>query len=258
MAVMGFSIPTFSSNGTFGSPFTYSDSSDGLYDDAILTQHRGGRHFVGSGGCGANEETQVRQRSMLAQLVGGIYPERASEIADDLLERFGSLGGIFSAARFPSFDAICGELLTEMLLSAKATVMESLKESVQRSRFDPNDPIVLRYMVALMKDCPEEQLHAFYLDARNGFLHHEHVASGSWSAISVGLRPVLRRAIEIDSAKLVLVHNHPSGDPRPSRPDLHFTQHVAKVLGGLGIRLLDHLIVAGPNVFSMRIAGMMS
>jgi DNA repair protein RadC len=258
MAIMGFSIPIFGGNGTSGSPFTYSDSSDGLYDDAILTKYRGGRHFVGSGCRAANDETQVRQRSMLAQLVGGIYPERASEIADDLLERFGSLGGIFSAARLPSFVAICGEPLAEMFLSAKATVMESLKESVERSRFDPNDPVVLRYIAALMKDCPEEQLHAFYLDARNGFLHHEQVAAGSWSAISVGLRPVLRRAIEIDSSKLVLVHNHPSGDPRPSRADMDFTQHVAKLVGDLGIRLLDHLIVAGPNIFSMRIAGMMS
>jgi DNA repair protein RadC len=193
---------------------------------------------------------------VLAQLVGIIDPVCAVEIADDLLVQFGSLSAILSESCLPRVRAACGAAIADAIASAKSAVMEGLREEVRRARFDPTDVKVLNYLVAMMKDHTDERLHAFFLDSHNRFIMEEAVATGGWTKVSLRLRPLLRRAIELDSARLVLVHNHPSGDPRPSKLDIRFTKEVARVSAALGILVFDHLIVAGPSVFSMRIAGL--
>ncbi len=113
------------------------------------------------------------------------------------------------------------------------------------------------YLIATMQGEAEEHLHAIFLDSQRRYLKDERVASGGWSHITIRLRPLLRRALELNSANLVLFHNHPSGVAKPSQADIALTQQAWSVANLLGIELYDHLIVAGPSVFSMRSAGLM-
>jgi DNA repair protein RadC len=199
---------------------------------------------------------QARQRVLLAQLVQLVEPDHAFEIADNLLLEFGSLSEVLSDERLPKLRVFCGVAIADAISFAKSAVMEGLKQEVRRVRFDPTDSRVMNYLIATMKGHLDERLHVFFLDSQSNFIVDEPVATGTWSQISLRLRPLLRRAIQLDSARLVLVHNHPSGDPRPSEFDIQFTKEIARVSSALGIQVCDHLIVAGTSVFSMRIAGL--
>lgn len=82
--------------------------------------------------------------------------------------------------------------------------------------------------------------------------------TGGVAAIRAGYRPLLQRALEQRAAGLVLVHNHPSGDPRPSRADVIATRRLSALCEAARIELLDHIVVGGRSAVSMRRAGLMS
>lgn len=195
---------------------------------------------------------------MLAKLVHAVAPDNAEEVAARLLERFGSLGAVLSAPARALNSATDLPSLAMVLHSARIAVLESLREEVRGAPFDPGDQRILTYLVARMQGEAEEHLHAIFLDARRCYILDQRMASGSWNRISVQLRPIMRLALEIDAAFIVLLHNHPSGNPKPSSADIQFTVNVQTVSRILGIELFDHLIVAGPSLFSMRAAGLLA
>lgn len=204
------------------------------------------------------QEFVVRQKTTLADLVKLLAPDDADLIAADLLEHFGSVGEVFAAPETLVASKSRNRAIACLIRSARDLVMEGLCENVQRNAFDPSAPEVLNYLVGAMKGEQEEHLHAIFLDHGARYISDERMFSGSWSAVDVRLRPIMRRSIELNAAKVVLYHNHPSGSARPSEADCRFTSQAASVARVLGIELFDHLIVAGPAVFSMRTAGMLA
>lgn len=80
--------------------------------------------------------------------------------------------------------------------------------------------------------------------------------SGTFSSIDINIRKLLRIAVSIGSANIVLSHNHPSGNPYPSKADIVFTQVLSDACNTLGIRIVDHILVSGTKLFSMRNAGL--
>ncbi|MFM5893280.1 MAG: JAB domain-containing protein [Novosphingobium sp.] len=144
--------------------------------------------------------------------------------------------------------------MAEAFKAARVAVVEGLREEICRSQINLRDPSFIAYLVAQTRGA-EENLHAVFLDHLGCYLRDERVVNGDWATISVRLRPLFRRTVEISAAKIVLCHNHPSGNPNPSQQDIKFTREVEKVSRSLGIELVDHLIVSGSTVFSMRTAG---
>ncbi len=96
-----------------------------------------------------------------------------------------------------------------------------------------------------------------HLNTRNLLIRDEQVSEGSVDQVTVYPREVARRALELGSAAVVLVHNHPSGDPTPSRQDIALTRDTIAALKPLGIRVHDHLIIASGGHASMRALGIM-
>lgn len=143
-----------------------------------------------------------------------------------------------------------------MLSASRVAVLEGMREDICRSSVDLRDPKLMLYLKAQMQGEEDEHLHAIFLDNRQRYIRDERVASGDWAHVGIRLRTVIRRAMDLQAAKVVLCHNHPSGDPTPSRADIEFTCAVQKVARPLGIEVLDHFIVAGSSVFSMRSAGL--
>ncbi len=92
-------------------------------------------------------------------------------------------------------------------------------------------------------DDDREHFWAIFLNAQNHYLMHTEVSAGSQSASIVHPREVLGPAIREGAAHLVLVHNHPSGDPTPSKEDIHLTRQLAEGARLLGIRLHDHIVI---------------
>ena len=203
-------------------------------------------------------EAQGRQLNILAQLVRSIDPEEAENLAGKLIQEFGSLGQVFAASSRKISQLTGNERLAAVLSSSRAAVLEGMREEVSRLPINPRDPRLMKYLIAQMQGEEEEHLHAIFLDSQRRYIRDERIASGDWSNVTVRMRPLFRRTIDLRSASLILFHNHPSGKAEPSAADIDFTSKVQNVARSLGTELLDHLIVAGASVFSMRTAGLMT
>ncbi len=103
-----------------------------------------------------------------------------------------------------------------------------------------------------------EQFRILFLDADDGLIADEAQASGTVNHTPVYPREVVRRAVELDAAALVLVHNHPSGDPSPSPDDLDMTRQVEDAAATLGLVVRDHIIVGNGRVLSFREQGLLA
>jgi DNA repair protein RadC len=120
---------------------------------------------------------------------------------------------------------------------------------------DPAD--VFRHFHARLRDAPKERFLALLLDGRHRLLREEPVSLGTLTASLVHPREVFRPALRACAAALVLVHNHPSGDPAPSPEDREVTRRLARAGEILGIPVLDHVIVAERGFCSLREEGVL-
>ena len=112
-----------------------------------------------------------------------------------------------------------------------------------------------RHFHARLRDCEHELFIVIMLDSRHRMLRYEKISQGTLTASLVHPREVFRPAVRESAAALVLVHNHPSGDPTPSAEDREVTQRLARAGRIMGIRILDHVVVAEQGYFSFCEAG---
>lgn len=202
-------------------------------------------------------EARQRQVALLAQLVASIDNRRAEQTAIRLLNRFGSLAKVFRASYAELLNVAEHVQIVTVILASKSAVVESLREDLSGVPFDIRDKRVLRHLVSSMQGCVDEEFYTIFLDQRRCFLLDDRMAIGGQSHLSVRSRPILRRAVETSASWIVLVHNHPSGDLRPSRDDITFTRAIESLAKAIGVGILDHIIVSGPSIFSMRATGIL-
>ena len=97
-----------------------------------------------------------------------------------------------------------------------------------------------------------ERFHVLYLDRKNRLISDERLGVGTVDHVPVYPREVVRRALDLNASALILVHNHPSGDPEPSEADIAMTKEVEKACRVLGLTLHDHIIVGAGRELSLR------
>jgi DNA repair protein RadC len=117
---------------------------------------------------------------------------------------------------------------------------------------------LIDYLRLDMAHLPAERLRVLFLNASNRLLGDEIVSEGSVNETAACTREVMRRALDLGATALILAHNHPSGDPVPSRSDVEATAAIAKVAGALGICVHDHVIVARSGWSSFRALGILT
>jgi DNA repair protein RadC len=182
----------------------------------------------------------------------------ALSVAEDLLTRLGGLGGLASARG--------GELRIEGIGRAKSASLEAALELARRlatRRLQRGDrvsgpPDVFRHFHARLRDEAQERFMVLLLDGRHRVLREEIVSQGTLTASLVHPREVFRPALREAAAALVLIHNHPSGDPSPSREDREVTARLQQAGEVLGIPVLDHVIVADQGFVSLRDEGLLA
>jgi DNA repair protein RadC len=190
-------------------------------------------------------------------MVGVVEPDRADEVATELLADFGSVGRLL-ATPSQSLARLTGSpFLAKMIPAARALVLEALQEEVLNAPFDLSKERVRRLVISLFQGATTERLHAIFLDAHFRFIRTECLTEGNWSGVQLNLEMLVERARDVTAANLVLLHNHPSGLCEPSRNDLSFTRALANALPSFRLSLFEHLIVCGSSVFSMRKAGLL-
>lgn len=111
---------------------------------------------------------------------------------------------------------------------------------------------VCKFMMENMKEYKKEYFRSIMLDTKNNIICHEDISVGSLNASIVHPREVFNRAIKRSSASIILVHNHPSGDPTPSKEDINITKRLINAGDILGIRVLDHIIVGNEKYISLK------
>jgi DNA repair protein RadC len=116
---------------------------------------------------------------------------------------------------------------------------------------------LLTYLTFDMAHLPTERMRILYLNSANRLLCDDTGPEGSVNAAPVVPRAIMRRAVEVGATALILVHNHPSGDPAPSREDVEATRRIAEAARALDICIHDHVIVAGASWTSFRALGLL-
>ncbi len=117
---------------------------------------------------------------------------------------------------------------------------------------------LLDYLHFKLSTVTTERFRTLFLNARNELLADEQIVAGTVDSAPFYSREIIGRAIELGATSLILVHNHPSGDPNPSAEDVECTRRLAMLCAGLDITLLDHLIVGRLGTVSLRAAGNIS
>ena len=179
-------------------------------------------------------------------------------IARALLVRFRSFAAAIAA---PVPDLLAVEGMGEAAAAALKTVQAAALRLAQVEMADlpvlSNWPKLLTYLTSAMAHEQVEQARVLYLDGRNRLLADELQGRGTVNHTPLYPREVLKRALELHASALILAHNHPSGDPTPSREDIAMTHEIKAAAGTLRIGVHDHVIVAGARWLSFRQEGLL-
>ncbi len=174
-------------------------------------------------------------------------------IAKALLARFGSFAAAI-AAPLNELRAVegMGDAGTAALKVVQAAALRLARAEVINRPVLNNWDRLMEYLNIVLAREPVEQFRVLFLDTRNRLLADEAQARGTVNHTPVYPREVVKRALELHATALILAHNHPSGDPSPSREDIEMTQEVKRAVGALSIVLHDHIIVGNGKWFSFR------
>ena len=165
-------------------------------------------------------------------------------LAKSLIARFGSFGEVITAPwlRLAEVDGLGDAAITELKV-VEAAARRLARGEVKRRHVLSSWTAVLDYCRAAMAFEEREQFRILFLDRRNQLIADEVQQVGTVDHTPVYPREVVKRALELSATAVILVHNHPSGDPTPSRADIEMTRQIAEVAMPLGIAIHDHVIV---------------
>ena len=174
-------------------------------------------------------------------------------LAKSLIKKFGSFAETIHApeARLREVDGLGDATITELKLIAAAASRIAKGQSQQRTLLSSwND--VIDYCRTSMAFADKEQFRVLFLDKRNQLIADELQQTGTVDHTPVYPREVIKRALELSATAILLVHNHPSGDPTPSQADVQMTKAIVDIASPLGISVHDHIIVGKNGHASMK------
>lgn len=193
----------------------------------------------------SNGGDALEDYELLELLLFRLIPRRDTKpTAKALLEKFGSLAQVFgaSAARLQEVKGI-GENVAFDLKMLSQISQRMLKSELRDKQLLTSWTAVIDYCHSAMAFEEREQFRILFLDKKNILIADEVQQTGTVDHTPVYPREVVKRALELSATALILVHNHPSGDPTPSRADIDMTKLIVDTAAPLGITLHDHIII---------------
>ncbi len=223
-------------------------------DPDLVSGHRSRlrQRLIEGGGDALLDHELIEYVLMLA------IPRRDTKpMAKLLLAEFGGIGGLLSAdAESIVKTGIVGEGSAAALKAVQATVLRLLRAEVQVQPVLASWQALLDYLRADLAHILVERVRVLHMNARNMLIRDELMAEGTIDQAAIHVREVIRRALDLGSAAIILVHNHPSGDPAPSRADIQLTKTIIDAGRPLGIAVHDHVIIGAQGHSSMRAMGL--
>ena len=182
-------------------------------------------------------------------------------LAKALLQRFGSPEGALRAspAGLQSVPGAGGDSVIALFRLIDVLTRRMARGKLDRRAPLLSDPQVFReYCSTIMSPLTREEFRVFWLDAKGRLLCDEAHQQGTLDRAAVYPRELVRRGIEVGAAGVILVHNHPSGDPSPSRSDIRLTETLVAALQSAEIQVLDHLVIGHGKTLSFRDLGLIT
>ncbi len=201
------------------------------------------------------EGAALSDADLLALLLGAAMPAREDpqSLAREAIARFGSFAALLAAPlrELQGFAGFGAHSLAAIKLLHEAALRFS-RARLQGETVLSSPERLIDYLSAVLAREKIEQFRILFLDAEDRLIADEAQARGTVNHTPVYPREVVRRAIELEAVSIILVHNHPSGDPTPSREDLSMTSQVIEAASVLGITVRDHVIVGNGRWTSFR------
>ena len=195
---------------------------------------------------------------LVEYLLGLAYPRRDTKpLAKRLIGEFGGLSRLFAAD--PEAIVRRGGVTEGAAAAIKiveASALRLLAERVSGEQVLASWQALEDYLKLDMGAIQRERVRVLFLNAKNVLIRDEVLSEGSVDEAAVYVREILRKALDHHASALILVHNHPSGDPQPSQQDIALTRQIVDAARPLRIAVHDHVIVGGRDTYSMRGAGL--
>ena len=176
--------------------------------------------------------------------------------AKELIAKFGGIGPLLSA----SAETLKREGLSDSVIGAlkiaEATALRLLETRVEGQPLLSSWDALCDYLHAAMAHSRTEQVRVLFLNAKNMLIANEAMWDGSVDEASVHVREVIARAIALGATAIIIVHNHPSGDPSPSQQDIRLTRDLVEAGRHMKVTVHDHVIVGATGRISMRAMGL--
>jgi DNA repair protein RadC len=178
-------------------------------------------------------------------------------LAKALINRYGSFANVIAAPadELGRLRGMGPHAVTAIKLVQASSTRAARGEVIDRPVLNNWDPL-MEYLTASLAREKTEVFRVLYLDTKNRLIADEEQGRGTVNHTPVYPREVVKRALELHATALILVHNHPSGDPTPSRADLEMTKEVEVAASALGITLHDHIIIGNGRWLSFRKQGL--
>ena len=174
-------------------------------------------------------------------------------LAKMLIERFQTVDKILSAplSELTKVDGI-GKTSAEAIKIINGIFVSAVKSRLTKKKHLNCFEDVISYCKLNMKNLIAEELRVIFLNAIGEIIEDEIVQKGDVNAVKIYPRLIARRCLELGASGIILIHNHPSGDPTPSREDVFTTKQISKALSIFEITLQDHIIIGGDRFISFK------
>lgn len=205
-----------------------------------------------------NGAAALADYELLEMLLYAASPRQDTKpLAKRLLKHFGSLSSLLGAtvADLLKVEGM-GEAAVCAIRISHATHERALKEDAAQGTVIQSWTSLLDYCRVSLGQKKVEEFRVLFLNHKHGLLADEAQQHGTVNHAPVYPREVVKRALELGASAVILVHNHPSGDPTPSKDDITITKQVVEAARSLGISVHDHLIIAGKSHYSFKSNGL--
>jgi DNA repair protein RadC len=231
---------------------------DALEDGAAPPHYIGHRarlreRFV-NGGAEALPDYEMLELVLFAAIrQGDVKP-----LAKNLLARFGSFADVIAAPRERLLEVKgVGDAVVTQLKIVEAAALRLARTRLIGKPALSSWSALVDYITAAMARSSEEEFRVLFLDRKNALIADEVQGQGTVDHTPVYPREIVKRALELAASAVILVHNHPSGDPTPSKADIEMTREVANAARALRIAIHDHIVVARGGVLSFKSLGLL-
>ncbi len=181
-----------------------------------------------------------------------------TRLAEQLVQRFGGLADVLdsSATQLSGIDGLSKSTIAFLKIVPEIARRMALEEIMDRPVLSSCE-MVLAYCRIALGHKKTEQFHLLFLDSKNRLIAEEKLQQGTVNHTPVYPREVVKRALELDAAALIMVHNHPSGDPTPSKADIAITEAVQAAASTVDIAVHDHIVIGRSGHNSFRCLGLL-